>query len=70
VYENEPELAPGLRERRNAVLAPHLGSATVATRAAMARLTAQNTVDALDGRVPTNCVNPDAWRAGPPPPTP
>jgi glyoxylate reductase len=70
VYENEPELAPGLRECRNAVLAPHLGSATVATRAAMARLTAQNTVDALDGRVPTNCVNPDAWRAGPPPPTP
>ena len=68
VYENEPALAPGLAECRNAVLSPHLGSATVATRAAMARLTAQNALDALDGRLPTNCVNPDAWAAGAPPP--
>ena len=68
VYENEPALAPGLAECRNAVLSPHLGSATVATRAAMARLTAQNALDALDGRVPTNCVNPDAWATGAPPP--
>jgi glyoxylate reductase len=68
VYENEPELAPGLRECRNAALTPHLGSATVATRAAMARLTAQNTGDALEGTVPGNCVNPDAWEAGAPPP--
>jgi glyoxylate reductase len=64
VYENEPKLAPGLRECRNAVLSPHLGSATVTTRAAMAQLTAQNAIDALDGRVPTNCVNPSAWDAG------
>ncbi len=68
VYENEPELAPGLRECRNAVLSPHLGSATVTTRAAMARLTAQNTLDALDGRIPTNCVNPTVWEGGAPPP--
>ncbi len=67
VYENEPQLAPGLAECRNAVLSPHLGSATVATRAAMARLTAQNTLDAIDGRVPTNCVNPSAWERGAPP---
>jgi glyoxylate reductase len=70
VYENEPELAPGLRDCSTAVLSPHLGSATVATRAAMARLTAQNTIDALDGRVPTDCVNPSAWDAGAPPPVP
>ena len=68
VYENEPALAPGLTECRNAVLAPHLGSATVATRSAMARLTAQNTLDALDGRVPGNCVNPAAWASGAPAP--
>jgi glyoxylate reductase len=68
VYENEPVLAPGLIDCRNAVLSPHLGSATVATRAAMARLTAQNALDALDGRVPTNCVNAAAWEAGAPPP--
>jgi glyoxylate reductase len=70
VYENEPELAAGLAGCRNAVLAPHLGSATVGTRAAMAQLTAQNTVDALDGRLPTNCVNPQCWEAGLPAPAP
>ncbi len=70
VYENEPALAPGLVDCRNAVLSPHLGSATVATRAAMARLTGQNALDALDGRVPTNCVNPQAWASGAPPPAP
>jgi glyoxylate reductase len=68
VYENEPALAPGLRECRTAVLCPHLGSATVATRAAMARLTAQNTLDALDGRLPTDCVNPTVWEPAAPPP--
>ncbi len=68
VYEDEPRLVPGLSECRSAVLAPHLGSATVATRAAMARLTARNTLDALDGAIPTDCVNPTAWEAGAPPP--
>ena len=68
VYENEPALAPGLAACRTAVLSPHLGSATVATRAAMAQLTAQNVLDSLDGRVPTNCVNPSAWQATPPDP--
>jgi lactate dehydrogenase-like 2-hydroxyacid dehydrogenase len=52
---------PGLAECANAVLAPHLGSATVATRAAMAELTAQNTLDALAGRVPRHCVNAPVW---------
>lgn len=68
VYENEPELAPGLRDCANVVLSPHLGSATTRTRAAMAELTAHNTVAALDGRVPPNCVNPEVWQAGAPAP--
>jgi glyoxylate reductase len=67
VYEREPEMAPGLAECRNAVLAPHLGSATVKTRAAMARLCAENAVAALDGRVPPTCLNPEAWAGGAPP---
>lgn len=67
VYENEPDLATGLRECRNAVLAPHLGSATVTTRASMARLTAENTIAVLDGTTPPNFVNPAAWESGPPP---
>jgi glyoxylate reductase len=67
VYEREPAMAEGLAECRNAVLAPHLGSATVKTRAAMARLCADNALAALDGRVPPTALNPEAWSGGAPP---
>jgi glyoxylate reductase len=67
VYEAEPQLAPALTECPTAVLAPHLGSATVQTRAAMAGLTADNAIDALSGHVPRSCVNPEAWSGGAPP---
>jgi glyoxylate reductase len=50
VYEHEPTLQPGLTELDNAVLIPHLGSATVETRAAMATLAARNTVAVLSGQ--------------------
>jgi len=62
VYENEPRLAAGLAGCRNAVLVPHLGSATVHTRAAMADLCARNVLAVLKGDLPPNCVNPEAWR--------
>jgi glyoxylate reductase len=68
VYENEPELASGLIECRNAVLSPHLGSATVRTRSTMAEMCATNAIAALQGRVPPHCVNPGAWAEGAPPP--
>lgn len=68
VYEEEPAMAPGLAGCATAVLSPHLGSATVQTRSAMATLTAANAVDALAGRVPRRCVNPQAWARGAPPP--
>ena len=61
VYEREPKMAAGLEQCWNAVLSPHLGSATVKTRAAMAELTALNALDALAGRAPRNAVNPEAW---------
>ncbi|MFN2451583.1 MAG: NAD(P)-dependent oxidoreductase, partial [Candidatus Dormibacteria bacterium] len=64
VYEDEPRMAPGLAECRTAVLAPHLGSATVHTRAAMAELSARSALAALAGEVPPpNCVNAEAVRA-------
>lgn len=49
VYEHEPQVEPALRELDNAVLLPHLGSATHETRAAMAELAARNVVAALMG---------------------
>ena len=49
VYEREPAVAPGLAEQRNAVVIPHLGSATRWTREGMAVLAAQNAVAMLEG---------------------
>lgn len=61
VYEREPSLADGLTALPNVVLLPHLGSATVETRAAMARLAASAVVAVLRGERPPNLVNPDVW---------
>jgi glyoxylate reductase len=49
VYEDEPEIHPGLLELENVVLIPHLGSATVETRDAMATLAAENVAAVLRG---------------------
>lgn len=56
VYENEPQLAPGLAELPNVVLLPHLGSATTSTRSRMAAMAAENVVAVLAGREPPNAV--------------
>lgn len=63
VFEREPlPLDDPLLDCENAVLVPHLGSATHATRARMSRVAAENIVAALQGRRPAHVVNPDAWR--------
>jgi glyoxylate reductase len=56
VYEDEPHVPADLRELRNTVLLPHIGSATAATRDAMARLCAENVIAVLDGRDPPTPV--------------
>ncbi len=61
VYENEPELAPGLLDLSNVVLLPHIGSATVETRTKMAALAAENLLQGLKGRTPPNCLNGGLW---------
>jgi gluconate 2-dehydrogenase len=57
VYEGEPALHRGFLELDNVVLSPHLGSATAATRLAMARLAARNLRAALTGGIPPAPVN-------------
>ncbi|WP_134774316.1 2-hydroxyacid dehydrogenase [Ornithinimicrobium flavum] len=52
VFEEEPAVHPGLLECDNAVLLPHLGSATIETRTAMATLAADNVAAVLAGREP------------------
>jgi glyoxylate reductase len=61
VYENEPQLASGLADLTNAVLLPHLGSATVQVRNRMAELCADNAIAMGSGLIPPHCVNPEAW---------
>ncbi len=62
VYEEEPRLAPGLAELDNAVLLPHVGSATWETRMKMADLAVTNLLAGLRGDRPPNLVNPEVWK--------
>jgi glyoxylate reductase len=57
VYENEPDLTPGLADLDNVVVVPHIGSASKATREKMAIMAATNLVAGLKGEVPPNLVN-------------
>jgi lactate dehydrogenase-like 2-hydroxyacid dehydrogenase len=61
VFEREPQVHPDLLACDNAVLAPHIGSASVETRKKMSMLAAENAVAALEGRRPPNLLNPDSW---------
>jgi glyoxylate reductase len=56
VYEHEPRVELALLELDNAVLSPHLGSATVETRTAMAELAARNAISVLRGQGPLTPV--------------
>ena len=49
VFEDEPAVHPGLLDLETVVLLPHLGSATVETRTAMAELAARNVLRVLAG---------------------
>ena len=62
VFEGEPQVHPGLLEVPNVVLTPHIASATVGTRLAMANLAADNLIAFFDGRGPLTPVNTPAVR--------
>jgi glyoxylate reductase len=57
VYEQEPRVHPGLLELDNVALLPHLGSATVETRTAMAVLAAENALAVLRGERPLTQIS-------------
>jgi glyoxylate reductase len=58
VFENEPELTPGLTKLENVVLTPHIASATKETRDKMSEMAANNIIAALEGQTPPNLVEP------------
>ncbi len=45
----------------NVVVTPHIGSASVATRARMAEMAVESVLQALRGEMPSNCVNAEAF---------
>ncbi|MFH0824119.1 MAG: NAD(P)-dependent oxidoreductase [Pseudomonadota bacterium] len=57
VYENEPNITPGLADLSNVVLLPHIGSATYETRMKMAMPAVDNLLEGPAGGVPPNCLN-------------
>ena len=61
VFEREPELEPGLADLDNAVIVPHVGSGTVATRIKMGNKAATNLIAMVKGEEPSDCVNPE-WK--------
>lgn len=61
VYENEPIPAPGLVDLPNAVVTPHVGSATHETRDAMATMAARNILAMIAGEKPETCLNPELF---------
>lgn len=61
----EPEPIPAdhpILKLDNLTIAPHIASASVATRTTMATMAAENCVAALKGEVPPNLVNPEALK--------
>jgi len=61
VFENEPNFNPDFLKLDNVALAPHIGSATRATRLAMFELAVKNLLAALAGKRPPCLLNPEAW---------
>ena len=62
VFEGEPSVHPDLLALPNVVLTPHIASASLPTRRAMANLAAENLICLLDpsvGRAPPTLLNPE-----------
>ncbi len=59
VFEGEPMVHPGLLDVPNVVLTPHIGSATMPTRLAMAGLAADNLLAFFSGQPLLTPLNPD-----------
>ena len=57
VYEREPEIHPALLDAPRAVLLPHVGSASQATRTRMATMATEGVKTVLEGGTPLNVVS-------------
>ena len=57
VYEMEPKINDKLRKLSNTVILPHIGSATIETRNAMANMVVNNVIAVLENKHPEQSVN-------------
>lgn len=57
VFEFEPQINPELLKLQNIILTPHIASASIEARDAMAKTVALNIIDFFEGRIPKNIVN-------------
>jgi glyoxylate reductase len=65
VFEKEPiDMNNPLIGMENVVIVPHIASASIETRTAMAVMAAENIVAALKGEVPPNLVNKEVVKKG------
>ena len=58
VFENEPQVLPALCALPNVLMTPHRGVATPDSLIDMGEACAHKIFDALDGRLPQDCLNP------------
>jgi gluconate 2-dehydrogenase len=65
VFEGEPKVHPDLLELSNVVLTPHIASATLATRLAMAQLAADNLLGFLLHGKALTALNPQVLSRDP-----
>lgn len=61
VFENEPAFEPELARLDQAVILPHIGSATVQTRLAMGKILSENIRHVIRGEQAQVCVNPQVY---------
>ena len=61
IAADEPAMAPGLAELDNAVVVPHIASASRDTRNKMATMCATNAIAHLGLERAPNCVNPEVY---------
>jgi len=64
VFEDEPEMAPGLAELANVIVVPHIGSASRDTRERMATIAATNALHHLRRERAPDVVNPEVYSRG------
>ncbi|NOZ80073.1 MAG: D-glycerate dehydrogenase [DPANN group archaeon] len=63
VFEHEPKISEELLALDNAIMVPHIGSASIDTRTRMGDLVIQNLEYAFRGERPPFLVNKEAWKS-------